>query len=600
MRKLLYNKRHFLTRFILTGFLILAVSSTSPVLAQTSGSTLPPKAQAAYERGTAAAEQGEWALAVKYFNEAQKAAPESPEVLFNLAFACSNAGGRDILAIAWFRAYLAAAPDAPDAPEVRKEIVNLEVKVEAAMQKLIRGGKEMAAGIVDDDDDDFNWKSYAYRDIAIAQVTMHDMAGAKETVALIPGPDDGRESNVYSVMALRLADAGDFAGAKEAAKQVKAAFGFMPAIYWRGNAYKYIAAAQAKEGDIAGAKETATLIGTEDLFDDYWKSVAFLDVASAQAKSGNRAGAKESIEVAKRAGARITDADAYRFQAYEHIAQTQLDVGDAAGARESLAVAKEAAARIEWSKHTQYIRLAELQARAGDTVAAQESIALAKKAMAQITNDRDLPKVYSNIATAQAEAGDIAGAQESIALAKEAAARITGHADMSEAYSSIAKVQAKAGDIAGAQESIALAEEEAALYKESYGNARAYSEVAKAQAEIGDIRKACQTLELITENSFRNEAWQAIKQAHADTVTTENESWIFFALGYKSIPALRNLQNILKPLKDKDTEEYSKASITQKEAVENLADAATDMAEALRELQDNEVKWQELRVQSTP
>jgi len=79
-------------------------------------------------RGMAAAEQQEWDLAIKYFSEARKAAPTWPSAQFNLALAYDSAGGRELNAIAWYRAYLASAPNAANAQQVRAQIVKLKAE----------------------------------------------------------------------------------------------------------------------------------------------------------------------------------------------------------------------------------------------------------------------------------------------------------------------------------------------------------------------------------------------------------------------------------------------------------------------------------------
>ena len=96
-----YNKNPLLSCFVLAGLLILSGVSGTEAFAQT---TLPPKAQKAMTRGMAAAEQQEWDLAIKYFSEAQEAAPTSPRALFNLALAYYSAGDHEVSAVIFFRA----------------------------------------------------------------------------------------------------------------------------------------------------------------------------------------------------------------------------------------------------------------------------------------------------------------------------------------------------------------------------------------------------------------------------------------------------------------------------------------------------------------
>lgn len=198
--------------FVLAGFLFLVGAYGGLVLAQTPGSTLSPEAQALVQRGLSAAKQEKWDLAIKCFSQAREAAPESPHVLFNLALAYSRAGGRDLLAIAWFRAFLAAAPDAANAQQVRAQILDHEVEIGATAQKLFSNALEAASQIPDD-----YQKDYTYKDIATAQAWAGDIEGAKETAAQITGD----KSSAYKGIASAEAKMGDKARAKETTAQMQ-------------------------------------------------------------------------------------------------------------------------------------------------------------------------------------------------------------------------------------------------------------------------------------------------------------------------------------------------------------------------------------------
>ena len=89
-------------------------------LAQTTAPTaLPPAAQEALNKGIIAAKVPDYPLAIRYFEEARKLAPAAPVIFMNLGIAESKMPGRELRAIAWFGAYLAAVPDAPNAAAVK-------------------------------------------------------------------------------------------------------------------------------------------------------------------------------------------------------------------------------------------------------------------------------------------------------------------------------------------------------------------------------------------------------------------------------------------------------------------------------------------------
>jgi hypothetical protein len=76
---------------------------------------LPSAAQEVLNKGILAAKLPDYLLAIRYFEEARKLAPQAPVIFLNLGIAESKMPGRELRAIAWFGAYLSAAPDATNA-----------------------------------------------------------------------------------------------------------------------------------------------------------------------------------------------------------------------------------------------------------------------------------------------------------------------------------------------------------------------------------------------------------------------------------------------------------------------------------------------------
>ena len=366
---------------------------------------LSPEADRAMRLGLAAANQQEWELAVRYFGEARQASPYAPEVLLNLALAHDRLGGREFLAIVWFRAFLASAPGAANAGQVRERLLELEVKVEIDVAKLIGRAKEAALRLPRRDE--------ALGEIARVQADVGDLAGALATAARIS--DD----------------------------------------YTKMQTYPYIARAQARAGDIAGAKMTAAL----PVFEQFFLSDIHADIARAEARAGDIAGARETIALAKERAARISD-HYDKSMAYSGIAEEQAKAGDIAGARQSITLAEEAAARISeryasltlLNRYFAYSAIAVAQAQAGD-------IHGAKVTLVSVRFDFT-PEAYGAIAEAQVRAGDSAGALATLGEAREVAARISAaqgadHANRRiAAYRLFAEVQARAGDVAGAREEL--------------------------------------------------------------------------------------------------------------------------------------------------
>src|ERR1700720_475136 len=104
------------------GILIALVLTLAalPGMAQTTAPTpLSPEAQAAVDKGVLAAKQQDFLLAVRYFQDARKLAPQAPEIYFDLGLAESKIPGRELRSVAWFGAYLAVSPNAANAAAVK-------------------------------------------------------------------------------------------------------------------------------------------------------------------------------------------------------------------------------------------------------------------------------------------------------------------------------------------------------------------------------------------------------------------------------------------------------------------------------------------------
>src|ERR1700680_2759880 len=108
-------------------------------LAQTTApATLAPEAQAAVDKGVWAAKQQDFLLAIRCFQDARKVAPQAPEVFYDLGLAESKIPGRELRAIAWFGAYLATTPNAPNAVAVKEQIDILDVKSQSNIDRLLK------------------------------------------------------------------------------------------------------------------------------------------------------------------------------------------------------------------------------------------------------------------------------------------------------------------------------------------------------------------------------------------------------------------------------------------------------------------------------
>lgn len=107
------------TLIIVSAFVVLLASAHA---APSAPAPLPPAAQEAVNKGIIAAKVPDYLLAIRHFEEARKLAPDAPVVYLNMGLAESRIPGRELRAMAWFGAYLAAYPDAPNAAAVKEQI----------------------------------------------------------------------------------------------------------------------------------------------------------------------------------------------------------------------------------------------------------------------------------------------------------------------------------------------------------------------------------------------------------------------------------------------------------------------------------------------
>jgi len=116
--------------------------------------TLPEKAREAMARGLAAAKLKDYELALKYLKSAyDSGGKESRDVVFNLALAYDRAGGRELLAIVWYRSFLGLFADFQErkirderVAKVKQRVIELDIQVESVVMRLIKAAREMSRG----------------------------------------------------------------------------------------------------------------------------------------------------------------------------------------------------------------------------------------------------------------------------------------------------------------------------------------------------------------------------------------------------------------------------------------------------------------------
>jgi len=250
--------------------------------------------------GLAAVKKQDWRLAIKHFSEARKASPMSPHVLYNLALATDENVGSEDCAISWYRAYLAAAPDAQNEKQVLARISDLESILVQRIRELIMS-------------------------------------------VLEAGPDEFPENirtDIFLYFAIALANTGNLDAANKIAFDVEE-------LGTRLNILLFTARAQLLlHNDLQGGNKTITLF--KEMLNKYdkedkerYKVLTLAKIAKFQAKAGDKKGARDNIELALQVVEDMASTEDKSLQnkneALLDIVEGQANIGDMAGAQKTLA-----------------------------------------------------------------------------------------------------------------------------------------------------------------------------------------------------------------------------------------------------------------------
>ena len=448
--------------------------------------SLSAETEALIESGMEAIKDGQWDQAIKSLTEVQAEAPKSYKILYNLGIANAEAGERDVIAIAWFNAYLAAVPDALEREQVLEQLENLKIKVNASIVKMLRMADVEAAKITDE-----QMKFETYRAIAMAEIYVGEMSEAKRYAELIT--DENSSSSIYLEISRTQARDGDITGARETVDMIVV-------DDQKSEAYSEIARLQIESGDLEGAREIAAL-----MIDDYNKSRVYYDIVRVQADKGD-------VQSAMDTTALITD-DEFSSYAYDNVIAAQAKAGDISGAARTLLM-------VEDPSLEAYRNIAEAQIKAGDTAGAIETIGL-------VEIDQNRARVYSGLISSRIEDEDISGVQEMLALVTEES--INDDFVRFELYEEIARARAEAGDIDGAKSTLSMVTDE--NFKIG-----AYLTILHKQLDGDDISGAIETSSLIGEDEYKLTVYRdiAIAQAQAGDIAGAKKSAVqMMALGSK-------------------------------------------------------------------
>ena len=385
---------------LMTWLLCISLVLPFAALAQTNAPVpLPPAAQEAYDKGIMAAREQGYLVAIRYLQDARKLAPQAPQIFRSLGAVEAKITGRELRAIAWYGAYLAALPQAPDAADVKKEIGRLEVKSQIQISAFIKHVQDAALASGDN------------RDLALVYLAelwanAGDLEMALKTAEINQGRKGQAETKIVKV---QLA-AGDIGGAQKTANLIKNSPLFL------NEAQLAIAEAQINANDIAGAKITLTsALKTADLFELPWsafgKSMALTAIAEAQIKVADISGAQKTLAAALKTADLI---ETVSLRGYFYIATAQLKTGDIESAQRITELIRDGYEKSDAQK-----AIAKAQVKDGDMAGAQKTLASAQKTIALLKDAGVRNARLSINVWNQLEVGDIAGAQQTADLIQE-------------------------------------------------------------------------------------------------------------------------------------------------------------------------------------
>jgi hypothetical protein len=200
-------------------------------------------------RAQDAAAAQDWTLAANLLITAHKRGARDPRLLYNAGLAQAKLG-HDAAAIAWFRAYLAASPKAPDAVQVRKSADALLQRLRKRADLLFDEAEDAAGRI--------NGEVVAWAVLANVKADLGDLSSARKYLRRIESASTRAEKDA-SATGYYLAwasESGERKALEAAAREITDAKA-------RDKALGEQAAAHTRARDVLGAVDTARLMGDE-------------------------------------------------------------------------------------------------------------------------------------------------------------------------------------------------------------------------------------------------------------------------------------------------------------------------------------------------
>ncbi|WP_291846487.1 hypothetical protein [Bradyrhizobium sp.] len=265
----------------------------------------------ALDKGNEAVQQRQWTQANQYFKMAMDSDNSAPEVMIAVARFSDAKGGRDLPAIAWYRAYLAARPDASERDQILARIDALEKRLANSARAAIERALSTASSLPSNDRP--GWLV----NIAVAQAKSQDFQGALSTASNARAIMNPYSADPYGEVANALAQNGDLGAADEVMRRVEQ--------NKRSAAYRQLAHTVAYAKKIKEALSYASQTSGSD------RISAYSSVAKAQSETGDQSGARSSLSTAIDS-MRNMEANT-RKSTYFSLVETAADIGEFETAR---------------------------------------------------------------------------------------------------------------------------------------------------------------------------------------------------------------------------------------------------------------------------
>ena len=204
-------------RVVVLMMAVFLVCTALPAFAQ-----LSPKAQQEIQWGKEWAQNKNYDLAIDFFEMARKEAPNAPEIYGYLGLAESKIGGRELRAIAWYGAYLAANPRAGNRAAVNNAIAELMKTSENNISLLMKTWETAAADMPNPADHGQHTigyqRDYCWMELGDWYARFGNLEDARRIAKGIPSP--GLAGGVLESIVETQIKTGDMAGAKRTLKSI--------------------------------------------------------------------------------------------------------------------------------------------------------------------------------------------------------------------------------------------------------------------------------------------------------------------------------------------------------------------------------------------